>query len=900
MLKEVRYNGYTANTSDYECADGDLDCSFGLVNENSHQEPIFAPKQIIKLRESEEIISVHKTSTYAHYISIKNNGAFVYWFNDDITEVTADNATLLISFRGGEQFVRATAIGNTLIVISNYRMMYFLWKTSTEDETEDESDYLYLGDKLPEVPISFGLRGTMVRKAVTLSFSGIYDLSTMQQSLALTDSDKTSITRQALAAANKFIAEQSTAANKFLFPFFVRYALRLYDDNMNIVMHSAPVLMITYTSIPIRLLSGSSNFSPAYLSGIVHDLDYQALISADELAILKKWKDVIASVDIFISKPIYSYDQNGEVTRFVRENVIDNTDHSTCKKEGETTYGRQEFFDWYKNKYGVSEVRLLELPTYSDEIFNKSIQDNSTFYFLKSIPIEDLSISEREIIDIPENHLSNLLVQEVMTDDYDSHDRLIPSYSYVYNNRLHLAGLQKEIFSGFRPKAINSYVTENHTAPRMLEIYYHLNINGKKIVVKSTDLLFGDDIGYDADLTYLYYPSIYAYKVEIIETKNTFGGVEFRKVTKPLKQHPYLNGSYYFEGIVWGAYPGIVISNNYPSEPVSKSRNQIIDTKIYSSEINNPFYFPLLGINNVGTGKIIALATVTQALSQGQFGQFPLYAFTTEGVWALEISSTGGFEGISPVNRDILISEKSLTQIDDAVLFATEQGIMLLSGSRTICISENLTTEIAQSWTLLPKIDILSDKYEDMLSKEVSMLSIPFGEFIKNCQMIYDYNNARIIVFNSSYDYSYVYSLRNKTWGLIHSNLYKVVLSYPNAFAVSKDWTLIDLSKTSQGTTPVLMVTRPMKLDMPDVLKTISTVVQRGDFNSSNVCQILYGSNDLRHWHIVYSSNNGYMTGFSGTPYKYFRIALFGKLSKGESIYGCVIEYEARMTNRLR
>lgn len=894
MLKEVRYNGYTANTSDYECADGDLDCSFGLANENSHQEPIFAPKQIIKLRENEEIVLVHKTSTYTHYISIKNNGTSVYWFSDDITEVTDDNAMLLMRFRDDEQFVRATAIGNTLIVITKYRMMYFLWR----ETTEDESDYFYLGEKLPEVPISFGLCGTMVREAVTLSFSSNYDLSSMQQTLALTDSDKTSITRKALAAANKFIAEQSTANNKFLFPFFVRYALRLYDGN--IVMHSAPVLMITYTSIPIKLLSSSSIFSSPYLSGIIHDLDYQALISDDEFATLKEWKDVIASVDIFISKPIYSYDQNGEVTRFVIEHVIDNiNDHSTCKKEGETTYGRQNFFDWYKAKYGVSEVRLLELPTHSDEIFNKYITDNSTFYFLKSIPIKELSISERKIIDIPENHLSNLLVQEVMTDDYDSHDRLIPNFSYVYNNRLHLAGLQKEIFSGFRPKSINPYVTENGL-PRLLEIYYHLKINGKKIVVKSTDLEFGDDIGYDADLVYIYYPSTYAYQVEIIETRNIFGGVEFRKITKPLKQHPYLNGSYYFERIDIGAYPYIVISNNDPSEPVSKSRNQVIDSKIYSSEINNPFYYPLLGINNIGTGNIIALATVTQALSQGQFGQYPLYAFTTEGVWALEISSIGGFTSVHPVTRDILISEKSLTQIDNAVLFATEQGIMQLSGSSTICISENLTTEIAQSWTSLPKIDILSGNYQDMLSTNISMTTVPFSDFIRGCQMIYDYNNARIIVFNPLLDYSYVYSLRNKTWGLTHSNLFRVVLSYPNAFAVSKDWTLIDLSKSSEQTTPVLMVTRPMKLGMPDVLKTVSTVVQRGEFNGSKVCQILYGSNDLRHWHIVYSSNNGYMTGFRGTPYKYFRIALFGRLSKGESIYGCVIEYNPRMTNRLR
>ena len=636
---------------------------------------------------------------------------------------------------------------------------------------------------------------------------------------------------------------------------------------------------------------------PSYLSGIVHDLDYQALISGDEFNALKNWKDIVVSVDIFISKPIYSYDQNGEVTRFVRKNVIDNVeDYSICKKDGETNYGRHRFFDWYHDEYGVPEVILLELPTYSDEVFNSYITDNSTFYFLKSIPIEDLSISERKVIKIPEKHFSNLLIQEVMTDDYDTHDRLIPGFSYIYNNKLYLANLKKEIFTGFRPKSIVAHVTEMNP-PRYIEIYYHLNIDGKKIVVKSTSLLFGDNIGDDADFVYLYYPSRYAYQVEIIETRNGTGGPEFRKITKQLKQHPFLNGAYYFYKINMGIIP---VPNEYtdnnPSEPVSESRVYSIDSKIYSSEINNPFYFPLLGINNVGTGKIIALATVTQALSQGQFGQYPLYAFTTEGVWALEISATGGIRSVHPVTRDILISEKSVTQIDNAVLFATRQGIMLLSGSNTICISDNISTDTSIPLAPLPKVKILFDKYKPDLLLDIQ----PFDVFISNCQMIYDYPNARIIVFNSGYNYSYIYSLRTKTWGLIHSNLWRVVLAYPKALAVSKDWTLVDLSATTQQKAPVLMITRPLKLDMPDVLKTISTVIQRGKFDTSKICQILYGSNDLEHWHIVYSSNNGYMRGFSGTPYKYFRIALFGKLSQGESIYGCVVDYEPRMTNRLR
>ena len=896
MLKEIRYNGYTANPSDYECTDGDLSLSLGLVQENSHQEPLFEPKQLIKLRNSEEIILEHKTSNYTHYISITNNGGFVYWFSKDISEVTDDNATLLVSFRGDEQFIRATAIGNILIIITNKRMMYFFWR---ETETTEENGYDYLGDKLPEVPLSFGLHGTMIRSEVDLpSFNGTYDLERMGLTLNLTDFDKISITQKALAAANKFIAEKSTNANKFLFPFFVRYALRLYDGSL--VMHSTPILMTTYTSIPLRLITSSISTSATgsmsfRLSGIVHALDYQALISGDEFNALKNWKDIVVSVDIFISKPIYSYDQNGEVTRFVRESAIDNDDYSICKKETETNYGRQKFFDWYKAKYGVSEVRLLELPTHSDEIFNNYITDNSTFYFLKSIPLEDLSISEREIIDIPEKHLSNLLVQEVMTDDYDTHDRLIPGFSYIYNNKLYLANLKKEIFTGFSPKSIVAHVTEMNP-PRYIEIYYHLNIDGKKIVVKSTSLLFGDNIGDDADFVYLYYPSRYAYQVEIIETRNGTGGPEFRKITKQLKQHPFLNGSYYFYKINMGVIPIVPNTDNNPSEPVSESRVYSIDSKIYSSEINNPFYFPLLGINNVGTGKIIALATVTQALSQGQFGQYPLYAFTTEGVWALEISATGGIRSVHPVTRDILISEKSVTQIDNAVLFATRQGIMLLSGSNAICISDNISTDISIPLAPLPKVKVLLDKYKPNLSLDIQ----PFDVFISNCQMIYDYPNARIIVFNSGYNYSYIYSLRTKTWGLIQSNLWRVVLAYPKALAVSKDWTLVDLSATTQQKAPVLMITRPLKLDMPDVLKTISTVIQRGKFDTSKICQILYGSNDLEHWHIVYSSNNGYMRGFSGTPYKYFRIALFGKLSQGESIYGCVVDYEPRMTNRLR
>ena len=90
------------------------------------------------------------------------------------------------------------------------------------------------------------------------------------------------------------------------------------------------------------------------------------------------------------------------------------------------------------------------------------------------------------------------------------------------------------------------------------------------------------------------------------------------------------------------------------------------------------------------------------------------------------------------------------------------------------------------------------------------------------------------------------------------------------------------------------------KIDDPDALKTIETIIQRGMFRSTHVQQVLYGSNDLFNWHPVWSSVDKIMRGFRGTPYKAFRLALVCKLDKNESIYGCTVVYNPRMTNQVR
>lgn len=45
---------------------------------------------------------------------------------------------------------------------------------------------------------------------------------------------------------------------------------------------------------------------------MIHDLDC-AVVLQSRLDMLKNWKDIVRSVDVFVSKPIYTYDQNGNV-----------------------------------------------------------------------------------------------------------------------------------------------------------------------------------------------------------------------------------------------------------------------------------------------------------------------------------------------------------------------------------------------------------------------------------------------------------------------------------------------------------------------------------------------------------------------------------------------------------
>lgn len=963
MNKEIKYNGLSTVPPDNTCQDGDSAMLLNLVPEDGALKPVSAPKLLLQLGENKKVIYIHKTISFSNYIiqDIKTFELYVLNANEKLFE----RAVSLGAYRS---LSHVNAIGNTLLLFTEEYIIYFLWK---------QGQYVMLGNHVPNLQLSFGLRGKPriyslsdeSHSTFNVNFERI-DESRLYE--VWTEDNQKKITSQIMAKVNKFLADQTIKEGRFALPFFVRYALRLYDGSL--VCHSAPILMNPSTkTAPVvfwNRVSGKEGYTEAEcdIMLVSAGLDYQLLPDGENsLLRMNDWKDIIKSVDVFISKPIYTYDQSGncksfadtdnldtkfigalDISRFSDEKTIERVGliNVPVRKRAEDTAllpisvngtdltsgtpgGRENplgkyYVEWkysklytlFFSKDSTYPKTTISLPEHTDDKNREMLENVQNFYFLKSISINELSTSERKDIVVNKEYLQSLTTRETMTDDYLSHDRITAKYSQTYNGRINLSGIRRELFQGFMAGSMFSYANNSEASwelkkdgkvvldfgsldYRDISIQTMIEEGGERYIVNSyvsshlapfvSSMYTNGDFAPTSWACYVFYPNTHATMMRI------HAGIDTYEVK--LKPHDFLNGAY---GVI--DYELIRKQNTTHTEPPTKLENIIdVPNKIYTSEINNPFFFPVTGINTIGTGRILGIATAAKALSEGQFGQFPLYAFTDEGVWALEVNSTGGYSAKQPITRDVCLSSKSITQIDSAVLFTTDRGIMLLQGSQAMCISDVLNGENVVPTTVLPKIDKILEHAD--LSKGTLRI-LPFMDFVSDCRMIYDYEHQRIIAYNTSKEYNcnyaYIFSLKSKQWGMMQSNIADNVNSYPDALAVLNDGSLVNFSDETDEVYKSIVVSRPIKLDAYDIHKSVDTIIQRGVFKKGHVKSILYASNDLYNWIPVWSSIDHYLRGFRGTPYKYIRIVLLANLSNNEGITGCSVQFTPRLTNQPR
>ena len=946
MIKELKFNGYSASPSDYDCLDGDLAVAMGVVPNNGALRGIEGGTPVRMLYKM-SVVYVHETSAYKHYITINEDQTELGWIDGE-GENTGTWITSATKIADITDFVKVEGIGNTLMIVTKEGITYCLWK---------DGAYKLLGDHIPDVELSFGLVGHprlfSHSDGSKSTFEVVFEVPENNPTSSVpTEDGAKQLTSQVMAKVNKFVREQTIDKGRFCFPFLVRYALRLYDGT-SLVGHSAPILMNpSTTAAPIvfydKIVANGAQSNGKYSAKtncdimlVAADLDYAVLRTPDNEQ-LSNWSDIVKSVDVYISKPIYTYDQNGEInslydadnlsTKFIGRMVGNDSSGETeipredCMvqvyAEGggsvapvlQTLYAEWKYSDIYSLYFNrTAPESTMHLPEFDTKDVKDSIVNTGSFFKLCSIPVEELEIESRKVIEIDKSYLGSLTAREAMTDDYLSHDRLIATNTMVYNQRLHLSGVQRKLFKGFSMSSMVAYKNDHFSIdsngsirylipllssapPYTIRTYIKEEGSVYQVSVKDSsksDMRVVDPFGITGNSGgYVFYPNMNATKMEIEKAGvSGFSTIE-------LQPHPYLNGAFAFIG-----YSNELQSTNTPPETDANFDSIVAySNKLYVSEIANPFYFPLLNIYTIGVGDIIGISTATKALSEGQYGQFPLYAFTTDGIWALEVSQTGTYSSIRPLTRDVCTNPNGITQIDGAVLFTTDRGIMLLSGSETICISEVLDSELPFKLSTLPR----GIELPAMVGyKAEEFDTIPFRRFLAKSEFVYDYTHQKIHVFNPDCEYSYVYSLESKAWGMQFSTFKSKVNSYPEALLMTNSGILWDLSLSKGTYIPrAVLTTRPLKLDSPDVLKTISSIIVRGNFQKGDIKGVvLYGSRDLANWFMVASSKDHYLRGFSGTAYKYFRIAVIMQAQNSgmeTCITGCTIQYSPKQSNQLR
>ena len=874
--------GITNVPSDALCSDNTLEESLGMIYEDGEHRVIQRP--VVKMTTSSnvyDVLYIHNYNDKKRYIvsvfrQTPTAGTYLGWgvVNQGVLEPSGNFGIATPSHND----FSITSVGKTLIVADSNGMHYYLWDIDN-DTYKDIGDIpspnveFYLTDKgsrmgASHTPLyitsSNSYRGIIWEPNGTIDGWRIAEDATQQEYNDLV---------VGLYSKNIKVIKQKKC---FCEPFFVRTALELYDGS--------------YTHISQPILLFPSIYTNSY--GVIdrYSVTLSIITYAFELhyknkSHLEDWGDVVKDVVVFITDDISIYDtaiDQRMIQRISSPALIHNgiyrdsgttlsTYHGNTVSEN-TIEGMDNYF--ILNQRG--ETSGHSTNTDHDEVINE-IKARSVFYKLCGIGrnYEDVDHNIAEKIDA--HTLENITTQEQLeSDDYFSRSKLLPEFLYAYNSRLNIANVRRSMFEGY-----GFFMPYDNSTPSTYTFYVTIRTDDGTRIVRHIE-----SNTYQKQGIWFYYPDSRATHVMIYKGQDCI-------LDENLTEHPYLNGAYYFKGLPSDSEPETPINAVAPTYTTPDP--EYLPNYIITSEVNNPFVFKAEGYYKVGTGKIKGMSTITQALSEGQFGQFPLLVFSESGIWALSVASTGFYSSIHPMSREVCNNVKSITQTDGAVFFSSDKGLMVIVGNQVKCVSEQL------------------------LGKENTTYAVAnmgnFQDFLKTCYIAYDYRDSLLWIFsNNSASYCYVYSIKSGTFGKYNFHCGYVVNDYPDYLMVQGGggkscYSLIDRKNINldngdpySGT----LISRPMKLENALALKSIMQIKHMTLFTpysvtNNNVTTTQQGTLTLR----IFASNNltdwVEISSLKSVPWKYYRFRYdFANLKATDRFAGTILITQERRTNKLR
>lgn len=874
--------GVCNTTPDPICEDNEMEDCIGLTYSDDAIRPIQDVKQTLG--------GIDGTLMYVHRLNDGNTVNHIVVADNKQSFSVLGKAYIYNSY--GE-INSVTAIGNTIIVSTDAGLRYFVWKVTREAE-----QYHYLGNRIPEPNVGLHLSRADGYEKQVLSFHNYEGAKlihnfTCTKEIWNTDNNDFEGTGgsgdeqrkrenqeayqdivMAMYAENKKVAAEN---GRFVNPFLAVYAVELSDGSYTLI--SNPILM--YPSLhnhTIELRWGQD----------LYMLTMNSAMFVSQSTNYNDWSDIVRGVSLFLSNDIDLYDTEkiGEggtlnldgicgnsmsfvntytkATFYCPDNILENIILDN------TSYAKQKDL-----KLLVENEKHYALKKKSTEQILNAITETSTFFKIADLGFNVLSWKKLDSIMKPKALLNLATQGQLKNIDYYSRSSIIAKDVSSFNRRLNVIGIDRTFFEGF--KSFCAYEKSGNTSgsdyPQRFKIVVTIQTGvGEREVThifRSRELFHRN--------MWFYYPDPRAKKVSIYYYSDSQWLPLDGFANANLTEHRGLNGAYYIgndiptgneekHGSIW----------NESDSTIELPENEHLPNYLLQSEVDNPFAFNASSYFRVGQGNIIGISALTTALSQDAYKVATTIVFTTQGIWALEIDSTGVYKTVPPpFSREVCSNPKSITMVDHGVYFVSKKGLMQISDNGNGCVSTQLCGKNHEAYD-------------------------SFVDFAQGCTMAYDYRDSQLWLTNEEYDYHWVFNMKTGTLSRkIDGRKYKAIVpDYPDTLlqsgsdAFTMYW---EDSINEDGTTYTgSFVTRPMKFEQAMALKSIRDLKHIMDINDdASIVLTILASNDCKNWQVLES--------IKGRGFKYYKFKYeFTNLKAYDAFCGTILYYTTRETDRLR
>lgn len=710
-----------------------------------------------------------------------------------------------------------------------------------------------------------------------------------------------------------------------------------------IVMQSIPVMVKASSLQTVGFTDGTmrctTTFRPYKLSVVFN-------INQDDLnSLLSKYKNIIKGVNLYTTLPKSPGLEDVD-------SPIGVTDINTINKRKKQAGYVAAFVDpWIAGALYRRAKKTKKIYYDVDRLvyYKPNAEDDTTYYLYGQIPIEKIIANTPNWTSfktaIEAKDLNNLATKSIMPINQFGHHGFYGKNIFVYNQRLIYSDIKNYLFNKINPiDYIGIDIMGGGTigANYCIGLEYDIMISSKKVCTVFTGFHSGTWTCTYADASFstvkinLAYMPGFSYGGFIMEGYANYIGypdararearllISFESISTPNDQRTIrLVETFYLTSVPelnMAVGLGKTISKVISSLPVvqlsENPTNYYDHNRVQAAELGNPFFLPAVNSYRL-QGNVLGLSSNAIALSQGQFGQFPMFAFTSEGIWAMTIGDGEVFiDSIIPLSREVCNNPGSIIGVDGGTVFTTNKGLFIVSGNQVIEIGKPAEGLFASQLSNMAAYDAIMNNI-NLYQVSGYICPVSFLSYISGAKIGWDYKHNEIVVSNSAYNFSWVYSVDNKTWHKIGGEVYeRFIVDYPVTYGYRQvvnsenkpEQHKVDLTTETFSTlVTVHMETRPLKLTESRYKKILRLMLNSEIFDNGD-CPFsmnLFGSTDGFKWVLLNSSTTfgaqvPMIIGRANFSCRYFILVAGGKIDQNSYFTGFDVDLESRYNEKLR